>query len=238
MPKTVDYPRGSLRMSLFIADAVYDLGGSCSVQMAADKLGKKMSGAFDAAISAAVKYGLIVKKRGQLSVADTYREYKLAYTPEEASAILQQAFLSAALFRRIYERFKTGKLPIDIFGKLLMKEFGVPSNVASRVVKYFVDGARSTGLLNGDNSFNLMSDGSSGITEPHKESKSPLQPQDGPLALSIPNDASGDSYSITFLGPGMNSTFAIRESDDLDIVEAVLKKVRKSIEKTPDEAKE
>jgi len=67
MAKIIEYPRASLRSALQLADAVAGFAGSCSTELAAEKLGKKMSGAFQALVSATVKYRLIESKAGKLS---------------------------------------------------------------------------------------------------------------------------------------------------------------------------
>jgi hypothetical protein len=46
-----------------------------------------------------------------------------------------------------------------------------------------------------------------------------------PVSSQVQND-----YSISFKGPGLNSTILISELDDLIIVEAILAKVRKKLE--------
>ena len=149
----VDYPHASIKKSLELAEAAHDLGGNCSVEMCADKLGKKVGGAFNATMSAAKKYGLVDVRHGQVTTTELFREYRLAYDDEERRQKLQYSFLGVPLFQTIYDRFHSGKLPVEIFEKFLVRELGVSEQNASRVAKYFIDGAKAAGLLSGDNTF-------------------------------------------------------------------------------------
>ena len=228
MPKKIDYPHASVAKSIELAEAVYDLGGSCGLEMCAEKMGRKVGGGFKAVVSAAAKFGLITNNRGQLGTTKLFQNYCLGYSPEEKAQILQEAFLRVPLFSEIYERFKNQKLPTDIFDKLLTREFQVNQQVASRVAKYFIEGAKATKLLNGDNTFHLITDvgcdpeeevvvdETEGDDEPNQE-----------VILAEPVDSS--EFLVRIAGPGMNSAIIIREDEDLDIVEVMLKKVRKKL---------
>lgn len=235
MAKIVDYPRASLANSLQLAEAVSSLGGSCSIDMAADKLGKKVSGAFAALISASVKYGLIASKEGRLSVQELYRSIKLAYTDEEKRGFVATALLSPPLFRAIVERFDGRALPVEHFEKLLIREFGVPADLASRISQYFLQGAKEAGILSA----------SGQVSRASAEGEQPLDADDGDAGegeadthgsedLSVATrarvDASIDEFSISFRGPGLNSTIVVRGEEDLLIVSAMLKKVSKALE--------
>ncbi|MDF1643417.1 MAG: hypothetical protein P1U80_04460 [Pseudomonadales bacterium] len=231
MPKKIDYPRASVAKSIQLAEAVYELGGSCGLEMCAEHMGRKVGGGFKDIVSAAVKFGLITNTRGQLGTTQLFQTYHLGYSPEEKAQVLQQAFLRVPLFLEIYERFKSQKLPIEIFDKLLIREFQVNQQVASRVAKYFIDGAKATKLLNGDNTFHLLS-----VTPEEPESEGT---EDSPIDLIDYSDTNLDDepieiidaneFSVRITGPGINSTIAIREEEDLDIVEVMLKKVRKKL---------
>ena len=230
MPKEVDYPRGSLRKSLELAQAVADLGGNCKIESSASKLGKKDSGAFRALVSAADKYGVIRNKRGQLSTTDLFREYTLAYSKEDEVRVLQKAFLGVPLFRKIVDRFQSTKIPVDIFEKLLIKEFDVRDQIASRVTKYFLDGAKTVQLLNKDNTL-IASNTVAEEIENNSENPTPPVP-------AITNKSDKEVFSVTISGPGINSSITILEQGDLDIVETMLKKVRRKLQEVSDRQEE
>lgn len=202
------------------------------MELAAEKLGKKVGGAFRHLISAANKYGLLENKRGQLTTTPLYREYKLAYSDEERLATLRKAFLSVPVFGQLFDRFRGGKVPIEILDKLLIKEFEVDERLASRVAGYFVDAARTTELLDASNTL-------SGGTDADVAGESDLPSSDSDEDDMDSNPTTrGEShesaqaarvYSVQLRGPGIDSTIRLIDEDDLDILEAMLKKVRRRL---------
>ena len=120
---------------------------------------------------------------------------------------------------------------MDIFSKLLIKEFDVGENHASRVAKYFIEGARSVGLLGPDNSFINNDDVKEETQQKINDEKSGSEEEKSPMAASLAssNSMSSDVYSVQITGPGMNSVITIVEQDDLLIVEAMLNKVKRKL---------
>jgi hypothetical protein len=239
MAKQIDYPRASLKNSLELAKAVDDLGGSCSIEMAADKLNKKVSGAFTALVGSSVRFDLITSKKGQLETSPLYRDYKLAYSKDEANKVLATAFLKPPLFHRIFERFQDRELPLTHFEKLLIREFDVPDAISSRVSKYFLDGAKQCGILGANHVLSSSISENSALdaeedTEIADDGLVPLrQEQTKAQRKTIEQDQeviSHDAdYSVRIKGPGMDSVIVIHEEEDLLIVQAMLKKVHKKI---------
>lgn len=234
MAKIVDYPRASLESGMQLAEAVASLGGSSSVEMAADKMNRKVSGAFAAVVSAAVKYGIIVSKDGRLAVQPLFRSIKLAYTEDEKKKFLSQALLSPPLFKAIADRFEGQVLPTDHFEKLLIREFDVPQDMASRIAQYFVQGCKQAGLL-GSNG--VLSSRSASVEPANDSSVLAADNEDAEELFRVPEkgfpppiqQASTNEFSICFRGPGLDSTILIREEEDLLIVGAMLKKVEKAL---------
>ncbi|HWX67828.1 MAG TPA: hypothetical protein VNZ27_15530 [Rhodanobacter sp.] len=231
MPKIVDYPRASLLNSMELAEAVTSLGGNSTVDMAAERMNRKMSGAFTALVSSATKYGLLSSKSGKLTVQQTYRDYKLAYNDEEKLNALRIALLSPPLFRAIYDRFQSKPLPVEHFEKLLIREFEVPGDQASRIGMYFLEGANQAGLIGSGNvllSVSAAEDSSESMLEPNKAA-SELRDAGVEGQTFRTEQSSLTDFAITFSGPGLNSTIIIAEEEDLLIVEAMLKKVKKAL---------
>jgi hypothetical protein len=243
MAKQIDYPRASLRAAIQLAEAVDGFAGSCSVELAAEKLGKRLSGAFSAQISSAVKYGLIDNKNGKLTICPLYRSLKLAYTPDEATKVLREALLSPPLFNAIYNRFKGQKLPIEHFEKMLIKEFGVADEMASRVAGYFLDGAKQSALMDGDN---VLSG------EDGKDKEDDLEDDGAALLAVVPavakhediqdhaahdnkqrsmagNAVAAEDFWLNIRGPGMNFSIEVKELDDLEIVQIMLRKIERTL---------
>ena len=233
----VDYPHASIKKSLELAEAAHDLGGNCSVEMCADKLGKKVGGAFNATMSAAKKYGLVDVRHGQVTTTELFREYRLAYDDEERRQKLQYSFLGVPLFQTIYDRFHSGKLPVEIFEKFLVRELGVSEQNASRVAKYFIDGAKAAGLLSGDNTFAEVDPEYDFEEEPSQEEA--LLPEDDEGHEEHPSverstristlSTADNTYVVSIKGPGMDTHINILEEEDLMIVNAMLAKVKRKL---------
>lgn len=226
MPKVVEYPRRSLSDALELAEAVSGLGGRCSIPTCADSMQKRMGGAFSAVISAAVKYGLVTSKSGQLAVTDQFNKYRLAYNEVEKRNLLKQAFLSVPLFSQVFNRFRDEKLPGEILNKVLIREFDVNENIASAIRRYFIEGATATGLLTEDG--RLVESSVVEEEEPTPDDDEPEHEEHAPQPTDSPVEPLGsdEEFSITIAGPGLRSTLVIRDPQDLQIVEAMLKKVR------------
>lgn len=239
MAKQIDYPRASLKNSLELAKAVDDLGGNCSIEMAADKLNKKVSGAFHALVASAVRFDFITSKKGQLETSRLYRDYKLAYSKEEADKALATAFLKPPLFHRVVERFEGRELPLTHFEKLLIREFDVPEAISSRVSKYFLDGAKQCGILGANNvleinvSKNGVIEAEDDTEAADEDSKTSQQDKTKTQNKIIEKNqeviTSDTDYSVRIKGPGMDSVIVIHEEEDLLIVQAMLKKVQKKL---------
>lgn len=227
MPKIVDYPRASLKSALDLAKAVDDLGGSCTADMAAERMSRKISGAFSMLISSASKFGLIENKGQKLTTTDLYKDYKLSYTPEEKNQKLREIMLSVQLFSSIYERFSGKELPITHFEKLLIREFGVPNDLGSRVASYFMDGARESNLIDENNrliDYSQVLDTSINDTDnvkPISDNIEVTTPKEPPKNIK--------NYFVRITGPNMDSNIELIEPEDMLIVQAMLKKVEKHL---------
>lgn len=227
MAKQIDYPRATLKNSLQLAQAVDDLGGQCTTELAADKLNKKVSGAFNALIGSAVKYGLLTSKSGQLAVTQLFRDHKLAYSSDEAKKVLIKSFLSPPLFSRVTVRFNGIELPVSHFEKLLIREFDVPEQMGSRVAKYYLEGAKQCGILN---SKNILKSGNHEEDEQDptaNESEALEEVSDTTVTHAV--STSSKSYTVRITGPGMDTAMAIEEPADLLIVRAMLEKIENKL---------
>jgi hypothetical protein len=224
MPKIVDYPRASLSNAVEVASAVYDLGGQSSIHTCADKMGKSVSGAFKALVSAADKFQLIENQRGELTCTELFNKYKHAYSEEEEKGLLQKAFLSSGVFASLYDRFRGRKVPADILDRMLVREFDVPPKLASRISGYFIKGASEVGLLDANHQLLDIESDHQAESIQHVDAEISIQAQDTEKAEVLLNNP--DAYSVSFVGPGLNTTIEVTEGYDLLIVEAVLKKIK------------
>ena len=229
MGKLSEYPRASFKAAQELADAVDSLGGTSSVELAADKIGNKVGGAFFYTMGASQKFNLITHKAGQLKTSSLYRDIKLAYTEEEKKSLLVTSFLSPVVFARLYERFKGKELPIAMLEKMLIKEYDVDDNAASRIKKYFVEGAKSIGLLDAQNVL---------LELVVSQNKLDVEPEEAQIIAEVPSSVIAenngvislsdlDEFIVHITGPGINTRIAIREEEDFMIVDAMIRKIKK-----------
>jgi len=240
MPKVVDYPHASFKSVFEIAAAVDYLGGSCSVDSCAERMKKKVSGAFKSLISAAIKHGLLTYKKDILSVTELYRHHKLGYNEQEKLEVLRKSFLMPSLYSKIYERFKGKELPISMLDKLLIRELNVEERYASRVSGYFVDGAKTVKLLeNGklvdDVSLETTTETEEPVIEGDENGFGKIEtienkPKELPIeTITLPISSNKDLFTVMIVGPGMNTKIEINEEDDLLILDAMIKKIKKKL---------
>jgi hypothetical protein len=230
MPKILEYPRAGIRRSLSLAEEVDRLGGECTEESAAESMGNKVGGAFRALAYSAQKYGFISYNKGKLKTEPLYQDYKLAYTDAQKQETLRKAFLAVPLFNELVKRFNGQVLP-GHFEKLLIREHQVTEDMASRVSTYFIEGGQDSGLIS-----------SSGMVTAEPGNNTTITPRTGTVTFqghvptvsapqAVPAEESSPvtvrGYTVRVTGPGIDSTIAIKDSDDLLIVESMLKKVRK-----------
>ena len=227
MPKTVGYTFASINKSLELARAVDELGGNSSVAMCAEKLGKKVSGGFQQIIQSAAKYGFVERQKGELATTSLFKDIKLAYSDSERKKLLQIAFLNVPLFKVLCDRFNNQEIPISHFNKLLIKEYGVSENMGQRVKTHFVDGAKEVGLMSPDNRIvsTLNLDGADTDAGPSSSDVGVAGVEENQQSPSLDTD----SYSVKISGPGICSTISIADEGDLEIVEIMLKKIKKKL---------
>lgn len=239
MPKIIEYPRAPFARVMEMATAIDYLGGNCSFQSCADRMGVKVTGAFTALVGAAKKHEIVDSKKEVLYVSELFKKIKLAYDDDEKRLNIRSAFLSPPLYRKIYDKFKGKELPIDMLSRLLIREYGVEEEMASRLAGYFVEGARSCEILIDNKLIDVdgSSDSGNGSMEkknevannpvdlkPKEENNNDLQKAHTPV-MSV-ND---ETYVIHIQGPGINSKLAVAEPEDFIILEAMISKLKKKM---------
>ena len=236
MPKTLEYPRSSFKNALEIAQAVHSLGGKCDEETCANKLGKKTSGAFSKKISSTVKHGLIITNKGSLEVSELYKSIINAYTDEEKNKFLIEAFFNASTYKKVYDRFKGNKLPIDILDKLLIREYEVNNTDAPVISKYLIEGLKFLNLISPDEKIletslpqeedkDLSSENANDEENSNNNLKTAERAFDGKLIENPINN----SYQVKVTGPGINSSIEIISEDDLIILNAIISKIKKGL---------
>jgi hypothetical protein len=100
------------------------------------------------------------------------------------------------------------------------------------VSQYFLQGAKQADLISPSG---VVSRAKSGGEETYGDSSDQNQDEPGSdqtqrVSPTQPKvETSKDEFSISFSGPGLNSTVVVREPEDLLIVDAMLKKVSKAL---------
>lgn len=235
MPKLIEYPRASFSRSRDLADAIDYLGGTCKIETCADKMGLKVSGGFHALIGAAKKHNLVDSTKDGLTTTTTFRNIKLAYTDQERLENLRNAFLAPPLYRRIYEKYKGLSLPVEMLGKLLIREFGIEQDVAPRIAGYFIEGARAIELLIDNKIINIDSTTEFSVNNENESSVLSTDEHNNKVETAvIPTSelvsTNSEHYSVHIVGPGMNSRLMLNEEEDFIILEAMIRKLKKKME--------
>ncbi len=237
MPKNLNYPLASFQKAFALADAADALGGNCSVENCAEKMQRKISGGFMVIISSAQKFNLIEFDKSIITISEEYKLIKHSYTNSERIAFLRKSFLSPQVFSILYERFKGRDLPVEMLDKILIREFGVEENTAGRIVGYFLEGLKTCGLLNGNQ---LTDSNEQEVVEPtvKMQSKATNVAEQQAIEKEIPKkpDASFTTiklesalYEIQLTGPGINTNLNLEVEEDVLILEAIIKKIRKNL---------
>jgi hypothetical protein len=156
----------------------------------------------------------------------------LAYNENEKKAALRTALLSPPMFAAVYRRFEGSVLPVEHFEKLLIREFDVPEDQASKVSSYFLEGLEQAGLIETGNKLISLND--SGDLDTDEDSvadgeTSEAIGQPGTNARPPAGQYKANEFAVTFKGPGLDSTIVIAEEEDLEIVQVMLKKVKKAL---------
>jgi len=234
----VDYPRASFARALKLSESVDYLGGKCTFDTCAHKMGMTVNGGFKDIVGASVKFNLVQNSKGSLTNTDLYKLIKHAYTDEEKLINYRKAFLSAPVFYSIYERFRGKELPVGMLDKLLIREFDIDESIASRIKKYFIEGAKFISILDERNnliSFSLDEHSSTEMVESEIENNNIAVSENTPSNTKQPfdnfiilNDSSKE-YIVHIKGPDIDSRIVINEEDDLDIVNVMLNKLRKKV---------
>ncbi len=232
MPKTIEYPRDSFARAMELADAVDSMGGDCKSETCADKLGRKVSGSFNATVGAAIKHDLVSTKKSILSITETYKKIKRAYNPNERIENMRAAFLSPPLYRKIFEKFKGKELPKDMLANILIREHEVEESRAAKVVNFFIEGAKDSELLIDGK---IVGIANGGIVSAVEQEGATMEDDsdrvgDGSNGAEL-LDGKKDSgeYAIHIYGPGMTFKLTLTDGEDFIILEAMINKLKKKV---------
>lgn len=224
MPKILEYPRDSLSKSLDLAEAANSLGGSASIDLCAERLGRSNSGGFAALVGAAGKYGLIEVSKSRISTTELFTRYKHSYNDTERKAVLVEAIRKVPVFDQLLQRFEGKAVPEDILEKILVREYRVSTREAGRVASYFLDAIQQAGIGNGN------SPSQDQIPALDTQKRDEIRAAEPPAISRLePIGEDDGSFRVTVAGPGFHSEIRIVDEDDLLIVDAMIGKIRRKL---------
>ena len=140
MPKKLDYPNNcSLKEAIQIAELVKKAGGKANRGFIADGLSvKENTGAFRSKIASALKYGLIERKGQEINLTKIADKYFYPLPGTDKKDALIEAFKSVTLFQQILARCSGQEIDKKTLVSLLVHEFDVDRNIASKIAGYFL----------------------------------------------------------------------------------------------------
>ena len=150
MPKFIDYPRASFTRSLELASAVNALGGTCTYNECADKMGIKVSGGFTAIVGAASKHNLVQAKKEKLNTTTLYNNINSAISVLNKRNYLRKSFLNPPLYNNVFLFYQDKRFPITNLPEIFKNDFDVDEKLAVRISGYFVEGLKLCELLEND----------------------------------------------------------------------------------------
>lgn len=150
---TMSAPYFDLDASIKVADAIYSRGGgtASSDQLSAWLEYKSTrSGTFITRMSAANKhFGLTDQNGDQFTLTDRGRNILAPVMPEDATNAKAEAFLSVALFAKVYEDHRGKALPPEVGLKNLFKNtYQILPDRVNQAVRVFMNSAEQAGFFN------------------------------------------------------------------------------------------
>lgn len=238
MPKSLSYPRASLDRCLELAAAIHELGGESTLAAAAERLGLHVGGSFHAVVSSAVRYGFVSVRRGRLRTAPAYRAYRLAYDATEREQTLADALANVPLFKTLLERYAGRPMPAAHLDRLLVREHSVAERSAERVARYFLEAARSAGLLHGGvlrgrdaphpASADIATLGGGPVAPRAATEPMFVPPRVGEPSVANTPDARRRVFTVHVAGPGLESRIEVADASDLELVRALVARLERA----------
>lgn len=147
----VPAPYFDLDASIKVADAIINRGGgTCSSDQLAAWLDYKTvrSGTYLTRVSAANKhFGLIDQTGDRFTVTERGQTILAPVMPEDAVSAKADAFLSVALFGKVYEDLRGKQLPPEVGLRNLFARYGVTKDRIPQAVRVFLSSADQAGFF-------------------------------------------------------------------------------------------
>lgn len=144
---TIEFPYADLDSSFDVVRGIHNAGGmTCEAEQLAAQLNlEAKGGGFRLKINAARTFGLITYERGgRISLSEIGRQ---AIDPQHERAAKVKAFLSVALFNKVYEEFKGRPMPPRAALERTLVNFGVAEKVKDRARQILDRSAKQAGFF-------------------------------------------------------------------------------------------
>lgn len=233
--KTPKSPRFPLEWCVNKALILLDKEGIHAVvpDIMAQHLGYKnaRSGAAATALGTLRMFGLVIKAPGRKdAVSEELKKFK--YTPyeHEKSELVDGWLRKPKLFSIILDKYNN-KLPSEAALRYeLIQEFGFTENAADKFLKTLNDSISFAGSFEAEDPEGSGPESTDEklVEQMASGAGASAQPQVSNTALDL-TVSEDQQYVIQITGPGMNTQIEINEEDDLLVVDAILKKVRKGV---------
>lgn len=150
MPKPRNYPVIGLTLTEAkeLIKKLNNLGGKSKIGIFAESIHMtETSGPFRSKLSTLAKYKLIEYGSGEVELTKLGTDLINPYDEEEEKELLLQAIKSIELFENIFQRFSGLKLDMNLFEKILIREYDVDKKHVLGLKKIFLDFTETYGLL-------------------------------------------------------------------------------------------
>lgn len=204
----VPYPIETIDEILKVAESLVLRHGTGSIitkEQIAEEVKKSAKG-LSLFFSTFVHYGVFTTVHGKgYAIADLLRNYMNPVHVEDERKYMLEMFKRPSLYAKIIEQQNGHVLPTDAkrLGNMLKKDpYNVTDYAAERAAKIFLDNARSLGLLDSHNTFNVLGNQSSAHhkDEGKKEDSKKPERRDNPEAelFELPIPLSGNRKAKLF----------------------------------------
>jgi hypothetical protein len=143
---TIEFPYADLDNVVALVKAVFNLGGSCELAQLAAQLGHESatSGGFRLKIAAARTFQVVELERGKVSINALGTRL---IDEDDSRAAKVDAFLSVALYKAVYEKYKNSPLPPSAGLEKAMVDLGVSSKQKDKARQVFQRSAKQAGFF-------------------------------------------------------------------------------------------
>jgi len=187
------------------------------------------SGYFSSVINSLRMYDFLENDNDGFKITELFKSLKVANQgSNEFKKYAFQAIKSVPLFDELLDDFKHKLPPLRTITQRLEIQKKMSPFMAKNTAKVFEDSVNFAGVL--DANRNILPIRENDDNKVDLEEKPAKEDAYNEIDMDL-NNRSSSIYTIHISGPGKKLSFNLSEVDDLDIVDSVMKKIRKDLEK-------